>query len=386
MENIIRETIDVMVHRRAAIYVRVSTGRQEENGTSLETQEERCLEYCKDHKYRTNHKLIYRDVWTGAEYYERPELTRLREDAKKGLFDVVIIYAFDRLARKQVHQAVIIEDLRQHSASVESVTERFDESAVGQFMRNAAAFAAELEHEKIRERTQRGIMSKLRKGQLQGSGRTSYGYSWNEERTGYVINEEEAKIVRLIFDLYVNQGYSAVKICQYLREQGIPNRVQRLKDGRTQLWGRTSVLGILGNPNYIGKGTTHKRIMKGTGGKAKLVGYRPEEERFQIAEGVIPPIIDEETFTRAQEKRAVNKQLSRRNNSHPEVALLRAGYAICGVCGQMLHVHSQSPQPTKGRPYRTFHYRCYETTSTKRCNKICISTDILDAAAWKYIE
>lgn len=146
-------------------------------------------------------------------------------------------------------------------------------------------------------------------------------------------------------------------------------RVQRLKDGTPQLWGRTSVLGLLSNPHYIGKGTTHKRIMKGAAGKAKLVGYRPEEEQFQIAEGIIPPIIDEETFTRAQEKRAVNKQLSRSNNSHPEVALLRSGYAICGVCGQILHVCSQSAQPTKGRPYRSFNYRCYERTSTKRCNK-----------------
>ena len=91
MQMIIHEAIDVMVHKRTAIYIRVSTGRQEETGTSLGTQEERCLEYCIDQKYHTGRKLIYREVWTGAEYYERPELTRLREDAKKGLFDVVII-------------------------------------------------------------------------------------------------------------------------------------------------------------------------------------------------------------------------------------------------------------------------------------------------------
>ena len=280
----------------------------------------------------------------------------MREDAKKGLFDIVIIYAFDRLARKQVHQAVIIEDLRQQGVSVESVTEKFDESAVGQFMRNAAAFASELEHEKIRERTQRGIMSKLKKGQLQGSGRVTYGYSWNEERTGYIINEEEAKIIKLIFDLYVNQGYSAIKITLYLREQAIPNRVPHLKNGEPRLWGRSSVLGILSNPHYIGKGTTHKRIMKGAGQKAKLVGYRPESEQFQIAEGVIPPIIDEETFIRAQEKRAVNKQLSQRNNSHPEVALLRGGYAKCGVCGQNLRMATLPAQPAHRKKNPSYHY------------------------------
>jgi site-specific DNA recombinase len=155
-----------MVYKRAAIYIRVSTDKQEENGTSLETQEAKCLEYCTTHKYRVSQKHIYRDVWTGTEYLERPELTRLREDARNGLFDIVVIYAFDRLARKQVHQAVIIEDLRRCEINIESVTENFDDSAVGQFLRNAAAFAAELEHEKIRERTQRGRLQKLRNGKL----------------------------------------------------------------------------------------------------------------------------------------------------------------------------------------------------------------------------
>lgn len=202
MQNTTRETINAMTHKRAAIYVRVSTDRQEENGTSLDTQEEKCLEYCSARKYRVNQKHIYKDVWTGTEYLERPELTRLRDDARNGLFDVVVIYAFDRLARKQVHQAVIVEDLRRSEVSIESVTENFDDSAVGQFLRNAAAFAAELEHEKIRERTQRGRMQKLRKGQLLGAGVAPYGYDWNADKTAYVINPQEAKWLKRMFNMY----------------------------------------------------------------------------------------------------------------------------------------------------------------------------------------
>jgi site-specific DNA recombinase len=344
------------------------------------------MEHCATHRYRVNQQHIYKDVWTGTEYMERPELSKLREDARDSLFDIVVIYAFDRLARKQVHQAVIIEDLRQQNVSIESVTEDYDESAVGQFMRNAAAFAAELEHEKIRERTQRGIMAKLKKGNLLGTGKPNYGYSWNEDKTGYVINEEEAKTVKLIFDLYVNHGYSAFRIAQYLREQGIPNPVRELKDGTRLEWGKTTVHRILTNPLYIGKGTTRKRITKKVGKVVKVLGIRPDSEQIEIAPGVIPPIIDEETFTRAQEKRAVNKKLATRHNANPEASLLRGGYAICGICGQVLLAISMSPDPQHGMNHPRYLYQCYDPDSRKRCNKINITCHILDDAAWEYVQ
>jgi site-specific DNA recombinase len=316
----------------------------------------------------------------------------LREDArgKEGEtqdrpFDVVVIYAFDRLARKQVHQAVIVEDLRQKGISIESVTEDFDESAIGQFMRNAAAFAAELEHEKIRERTQRGLMAKWQKGYLSGSGQATYGYKWNEGNYGYIINEEEAKTVRLIFDLCINHGYSSHKIAVYLQEQGIPNRVQSRRDNSNLLWSKTTVHRILRNQYYTGEGKTRKRITKKIAGKNHILGFRPEEEQAQIAEGIIPPIIDKETFTRAQEKLDVNKVLAQRNNINPEESLLRAGYAKCGVCGETLRVLHLAAQPKKSS--ERFLYQCYDRFSSKRCNKkINITCRFLDDAAWDYIK
>ena len=92
-------TIDYMVYR-AAIYARVSTDKQEEEGTSLVTQVQKCLECCWRKGYVVAEIHIYREVWTGAEYRERPLLSKLREAARNREFDVVVFYAFDRLSRK----------------------------------------------------------------------------------------------------------------------------------------------------------------------------------------------------------------------------------------------------------------------------------------------
>lgn len=374
MQNIIRETIDVMIHKRAAIYIRVSTNKQVENGTSLDTQEEKCLEYCAARKYRIIQKPIYKDIWTGIEYRERPGLTQLREDARKGLFDVVVIYAFDRLARKQVHQGVIIEDLRQNGVSIESVTESFDDSATGQSLRNASAFAAELEHGKISERTQRGRMAKLNKGRLYGAGIPTYGYEWNKEHTAYIINHQEAEIVRLIFRLYVEENYSIRAIRLHLENTNVPNR----KKEKGLAWATTTLARLLANPYYIGEGVSNKWRAAKPG--ARAMTKKSPENYIKLADGIVPAIIDKETYEKAQEKLAVNKQLAARNNPEPEKALLRNGYAVCGRCGRILVV-KKAYQAKCG-----YHYVCDRSADRDKCSAASIVCDMLDEAARAYIQ
>src|SRR5260370_2614429 len=152
--------------KSAAIYCRVSTEKQKGKEASLKTQKEESLELCKSQGYTVEPHHIYVDAYTGTEYLDRPALTELREAARRGEFDVVVIYAFDRLSRNQIQQAVILDFLDRHNISLECVTENFDDSATGQFMRSARAFAAQLEHEKIRERTEMGSQVKLKNGQI----------------------------------------------------------------------------------------------------------------------------------------------------------------------------------------------------------------------------
>jgi hypothetical protein len=141
---------------------------------------------------------------------------------------------------------------------------------------------------------------------------------------------------------------------------------------------------MLRNSYYIGKGTTRKRVTKRVGGKLQIVGYRSVEEQVQIAEGIIPPIIEEEIFIRAQELMGSNKKLATRSNANPEASLLRGGYAICGRCGEVLRAISMSPDPDHGMKHPRYLYQCYDQMSRKRCNKVNITCHILDDAAWEY--
>lgn len=131
---------------------------------------------------------------------ERPRLTELRAAAKRGEVAVVVAYAVDRLSRKQAHLAIVADELEQAGVRLEFVTERFEETAVGEFIRNAKAFAAEIEREKIGERTVRGRIERVKAGKLIPGGKPLYGYRWKDETKGaLVIDEPTATVVRRAF-------------------------------------------------------------------------------------------------------------------------------------------------------------------------------------------
>jgi len=107
----------------AAIYTRVSTGRQEEDGTSLDTQMERCCAFAAAKGYNIDAAHVYREVYTGTELWNRPHLTALREVIRHNLVTHVIAYAIDRLSRDPVHLGVILSEAEHHGVEVEFVTE-----------------------------------------------------------------------------------------------------------------------------------------------------------------------------------------------------------------------------------------------------------------------
>src|SRR4051812_7447081 len=94
---------------RVAIYVRVSTGGQERDGTSLDTQEERCRAHAADNGYSV--VGLWSDTYSGAKYRERPGLSALREQIRARGVDVVLCYALDRLSRHQSHIAILVEEV-----------------------------------------------------------------------------------------------------------------------------------------------------------------------------------------------------------------------------------------------------------------------------------
>src|SRR5688500_17541249 len=97
---------------RAVIYCRVSTSKQEEDGTSLGTQEAACRAYCAERGYEV--VGAFSDTYTGAEYRQRPGLSAVRERVRAAGADRVVSFAIDRLSRNQAHLAILDEEALDH--------------------------------------------------------------------------------------------------------------------------------------------------------------------------------------------------------------------------------------------------------------------------------
>ena len=358
---------------RAAIYCRVSTEDQEREGTSLQTQLEACLNYCRDKGYEVAYH--FSEAYSGLTL-QRPKLNELRELVRAGDIDVIAVYCLDRLSRDPTHGVILTQELEKHNVTLEAVTETVDSSELGKLMSYIRGFASKLEAEKIRERTMRGKKAKARQGKIPSGGFARiYGYDYikvaQENGGRRVINETEAKWVRKIYQWLVNDGMSTTAITYRLRAFNAPTK-------HGGLWVRQSVLAILKNPAYTGKTYAFTTV------KGKLF-RKPREEWIEIPD-VTPAIISEEMFEAAQKQLEVNRQNAKRNMKREY--LLR-GHIRCRHCGRAF-VGGITVTNLKGKRYVRRHYRCLGKlkmySPVNRCQNKSWGADKLEALVWEQIE
>src|SRR5215213_8096000 len=222
------------------IYCRVSSAGQEDN-TSLDTQEAACRAWAAERTLPV--ASVAREVWSGGDRH-RPELDAMLDRLIPG--DTVLAYALDRLSRSQVDTVIIIDRIEGAGASLALVTEDFERSATGTFLRNAKAFVAELEREKIKERTGRGRRERAVSGKLLPGAYPPFGMQWADAaRTRLVLDLDTAPVVRTIFTLAL-EGLSLRTIAARLERDGI------LSPAGNSRWCATSVRHILTRPVYTG--------------------------------------------------------------------------------------------------------------------------------------
>ncbi len=314
---------------RAAIYLRVSDDSQEDN-YSLPTQEAACRRYCEQHGYQI--VAVFSDVHTGAQYRTRPGLSQLRDLVRQRAADVVVCYAVDRLSRNQAHVYILIEEFAEGGARLELVTERFEDSAVGRFILAARSFAAEVEREKIIERTTRGTHARVRSGKPKGAARPPFGYRWADAaKTAFAIDPEEAPVVRRIF-AELAQGASLRKVAQILTADGIPTPYRRAR------WDAKTINLIARNPTYYGVYYGLRTRTMRVAGRKKVRPLDPTE--WVALPDVAPPIVTEDVWRLVQHRLDRNKQDSPRNLKYAPHALLRGGFARCGTCGRVMVVRT----------------------------------------------
>lgn len=335
---------------KVALYPRVSTQEQADEGYSIGEQIERLTKYCEAMDW-----IIYK-TYTDAGFsggdINRPGLQAMLKDVRAGKLDKVVVYKLDRLSRSQKDTMMLIEDeFLAHGVDFVSVSENFDTSTpLGRAMIGILAVFAQLERENIKERMSMGREARAKKGLYHGSSyRTAIGYDYVDGQL--IVNEYEAMIVREIFGLY-NSGVSIKKITDLLNEKGLTHRYGK--------WSYTTIRRLLPNRTYIGE-----------------IRYQGDT----WYQGQHEPIIDCETFE------AVNKILERSKERYLETHTLESthttilgGLLYCGKCG------ARYGKARSGRLKDGSYYMYYTCNSKSKRVKSDIRADHCNNKTWKMDE
>ncbi len=253
----------------AAIYARVSSPNQL-NNYSLDEQIRICRERCELMGWKV--RYIFRDEAVSAKDTNRPMFKKMLEKAKQRKFDVLVFWRLDRLCRSLIDAIRIEKELREYGVALHSVTEQIDTTTpVGRFNFRNLASAAELERDLIRERARMGMHAMALQHKWPNK-KPPLGY--NIRADGRLeVNEEEAKLVREIFEMYI-ETKSMSQVAFLLNKRGI-----KTKDGKE--WKAPSVKKILENEIYIGR--------------YRVAGVDDYVEEYRI--------VDDELFEKAREIR-----------------------------------------------------------------------------------
>src|SRR4051812_36710923 len=248
-------------HRlRCAIYTRKSSEEGlDQEFNSLDAQREACEAFIASQRHEgwTLLKDRYDDGGFSGGTMERPALQRLLADIATSRIDVVVVYKVDRLTRALSDFARIVELFDRHNVSFVSVTQAFNTtSSMGRLTLNVLLSFAQFEREVTGERIRDKIAASKKKGMWMG-GQPSLGYDVNNRKL--VINEAEAKNVRMIFRRYVELK-SVRDLKAELDAAGIVSKVRIAADGSpygSQRFSRGALYAMLQNRIYRGE-VTHK--------------------------------------------------------------------------------------------------------------------------------
>lgn len=345
--------------KKCYIYTRVSTAAQTE-GFSLEAQQERLYEYAE-----------YRDLEIAGDYCDagrsgksikgRPEFQRMMDDiiSQKDNISYVLVFKLSRFGRNAADVLKSMQLLTDYGVDLVSVDDSIDSSTQGgRLTLTILSAVAEIERENITDQFMAGRLQKIRDGKWSG-GSVPYGYrSVDRELT---IDPYEAKIVRKIFDLYMQEDMGATSVAVTLNDEGYLRKENGGADQRPFTY--DFIVNVLDNSLYCGKLVFGRRTNK-KGPDGKLL--KPDPKHAVMAQGVHETILTEEEWNAVQEKR---ERLSKNNYEidDPERISLLSGLVRCPMCGSgMIHTKNKRINRNHGGYYKTIHY--YACNNSRKSN------------------
>ena len=329
--------------RRVAIYVRVS-GEEQVKGYSIGEQKDRLKTYCKLKDWIV--VKTYEDPAFSGGTMDRPGLQSMLSACRKGTVDTVLVWKLDRLSRSQKDTLYLIEDVfKPLNIAFVAETQNLDTATpLGMAMIGIMAAFAQLERDQIKERMEMGRVGRAKSGRWRGGANRPTGYDFVDGNL--IINEYEALQIRKIFDLFL-QGKSLRSICSYMKERYANTHV-----GYTD---PHMISKIIRNPIYIGK-----------------IQYKDN-----VYDGLHEPIIDDETFQKAQD---MYKELADKNDhryrSPFQGRYMLSGLCFCGNCGARYFTHGgvHYERMPDGRYKKTktgyYYYKCYSRDGNSHMSRM----------------
>ena len=302
-----------------AAYCRVSTDKEDQLN-SLEAQKEFFSEYTK----RTGDNLVrlYADEGiSGTKIKNRKEFLRMMSDAEHGLFDMVVVKDISRFARNTVDLLQNVRKLKALGIETQFLTANMTSMGNSEFVLTIFGALAQEESANTSKRVKFGKKMNAEKGRVPN---IVYGYDKTiGDYFNLTINQEEAAVVRQIYEWYIKDGYGAAKISIFLNERG-------LRTKRNCQWSQNGVCRILTNELYTGKIINGKQEVTDF-----LTGQRADKDasEWMVVERPDLQIIDMETFEQAQQimksrGRAFKVDKQRQSNKYLFSTLIK-----CKECG-----------------------------------------------------
>ena len=359
---------------RAAIYARVSDKSQDtEDKTSISEQIGEMEAYCESKGL--NITARYQEVGRGWSK-KRPEFQRMLADARQGRFDTIVCWKSDRLSRGMYPAAALMEVVEAHQIRLEAVMDAIDMKTFG-----LMAAIGKIELDNFRERSTLGKRGTAKQGRVPMGG-LPYGYRIGDGGRPEVV-EEQAEIVRRIFYMYVHEGMGSTSIAVQLTDEGIPTQTGKL------LWRQSYIHYVLANATYTGTWVYGKTRVISTDYGTKEY----DQPRDTWIEVPVPPLVDEETWERAQK---LKKQRSRGAKRNTKVLYMLQHLLKCGECGHNFHAKStwRTSSVRNGKKYHydlpapRRYYKCNGMESLRlRCRELhYIRAERLEEPIWSEVK
>ena len=367
LKNLVNDLKIDKVKKRIAIYCRVSTIEQAEEGYSIDEQERLLTEWCSKMDYIVTKYYSDRGI-SGKDIKHRPALKELLKDAEEKKFDMVISWKINRISRKLSDVLKIVDIFEKNNITFKSYSEPFEtDTPAGKMQFQMMALIGEFERGTIAQNVKMGMCAKARAGEWCGGRVLGYDLvpiddiqTGKRRKTKLIINEKEAEVVRIIFNEYANgKGYKA-----------ITNKINKLgyKTKKGNDFSVGSIKDILTNPVYIGKVRYNVR-QNWSEKRRRNINANPI-----ITDGIHDSIIEESLWDKVQAVLESKKGKPARiyDGKFPLTGILK-----CPKCGAGMVIMRTTNKLKDGTRRRLTYYACgnWKNKGTAVCNSNTIRCD-----------